>query len=208
MIYRTALFSAVILGAANAYAAAPDGIGALKLGMLPQQVERLQQGNVVVSNFRKDEKQETAGEVKYKSTLKSPISYQPAETDLTFINGKLASIFMRFSDAASGSSVSFTQDQQEAIKMLTAKYGAPKVEKTWEDKQCIYGSGNSFTKKNGNERYRWSAVLPGGMERYATVSTWIFDMCPVSLRYNFSTKAESRLLQIGIQKVVVKANPF
>ncbi len=209
ILFKATLFVAVLSGAAaNAYAAAPEGIGPLKLGMTPLQVEKLQQGSVIVSGFRKEEKENSPGQVSYKGKLRSTITGSPAETDFTFTNGKLTSIYLRFPDAPSDSSVSFSREQQDTIKMLTAKYGSPKAENDWEDKQCIYGSGNSFSKKNGSAQYRWSATLPGGMERYATVRTWILDMCPVSLRYNFSTKAEIRSLSIGVQKKVVKVNPF
>lgn len=212
MLFRPALIVSVVLGVADAYAAppaAPDGIGPLKFGMTPPQVEKLQQGTVVISNFQVSDKQDIPGRVEYTSTLKSPLSIYPTETDLGFAGGKLVSIFLRFSAAPSDSSVSLTGDQQDAIKMLTAKYGVPKIEKNWEDKQCIYGSGNSFTKKNGSEQYRWSFALPGGMETAVTVRTWIFDTCPASLRYNFSTKIELRSLQMGLyKKSPPKANLF
>lgn len=212
MIFRATLFVTVFFGVVNAYAAtpaAPDGIGPLKFGMTPSQVEKVQQGNVVVSNFQMADKQGDPARVKYTSTLKSPLSIYPTKTDLDFAGGKLVSIFLHFPDAPSDSSVSLIGDQQDAIKMLTAKYGAPKIEKEWEDKQCIYGSGNSFTKKNGSEQYRWSFALPGGMEKVVTVRTWIFDMCPASLRYNFSTKVELRSLQMGLyKKSPPKANLF
>ena len=212
MLFRPALIVTLVLGVADAYAAppaAPDGIGPLKFGMTPPQVERLQQGNVVVSNFQMAEEQNDPGRVKYTSTLNSPLSIYPTKADLSFAGGKLVSIFLRFSDAPSDSSVSLTGDQQDAIKMLTAKYGAPKIEKNWEDKQCIYGSGNSFTKKNGSEEYSWSFALSGGMEKAVSVRTYIFDTCPTSLRYNFSTKIELRILQMGLnKKSPPKANLF
>ena len=212
MRFRTPLFVIIFSGVVSACAAtpaAPDGIGPLKFGMTPSQVEKVQQGNVVVSNFQMADKQGNPARVEYTSTLKSPLSIYPTKTDLGFAGGKLVSIFLHFPDAPSDSSVSLTGDQQDAIKMLTAKYGAPKIEKEWEDKQCIYGSGNSFTKKNGSEQYRWSFALPGGMEKVVTVRTWIFDMCPASLRYNFSTKAELRTLQMGLyKKSPPKANLF
>ena len=176
--------------------------------MTPPQVESLKQGNVVVSDFRLADKQEIPGWVIYTSTLKSPISIYPTEADLNFVGGKLTSILLQFPKAPVDSSVSFTEDQKDTIKMLTAKYGAPEIERRWEDKQCIYGSGNSFTKKNGSEEYKWSFALPGGMEKVVTVRTWIFDMCPLSLRYN-STKAELRTLRMGLyKKAPPKANLF
>ena len=203
------LFAAILSTAtANAYAAAPEGIGALKLGMTPLQVEKLQQGSVVVSDFHKEEKDNPAGIVEYKGNLRSPVTGSQAETDFTFTNGKLTSIYLRFPEALPDSSASFTWEQQRAIKLLTDKYGHPKAENDWEDKQCIYGNGNSFSKKNGSAQYRWSTTLPGGLERYAKVRTWIFDACPVSLRHNFSLKTEIRSLSIGVQKEAVKTNPF
>ena len=216
MIFRATLFVTVFFGVVNAYAAtpaAPDGIGPLKLGMTPSQVESLKQGNVMVSDFRIADKQDNPGSVKYTSMLKSPISIYPNETDLHFSGGKLTDILLRFPDAPSDSSASFTEDQQDAIKMLTAKYGAPKIEKQWEDKQCVYGNGNSFTKKNGSERFRWSFALPGGMETVVTVSTSILDMCPVSLRYSlggdFSPRVESRYFYMRLaKKSPTEANLF
>ena len=212
MRFRTPLFVIIFSGVVSACAAtpaAPDGIGPLKLGMTPSQVESLKQGNVMVSDFRIADKQDNPCSVKYTSMLKSPISIYPNETDLHFSGGKLTDILLRFPDAPSDSSAPFTEDQQDAIKMLTAKYGAPKIEKQWEDKQGVYGNGNSFTKKNGSEQYKWSFALPGGMEKVATVRTWIFDMCPTSLRYNFSTRAEIRTLQMGLdKKSPPKANLF
>ena len=212
MIFRTTLFVTVFFGVVNAYGAtpaAPDGIGPLKFGMTASQVESLKQGKVVISDFRLAEKQEIPGWVRYKSTLTSPISIGPTETDLYFSGGKLTNIFLQFPDGPADSSVSFTEEQLDTIKMLTAKYGAPKIEKRWEDKQCIYGSGNSFTKKNGSEQYKWSFALPGGMEKVTTVRTWIFDTCPTSLRYNFSTRAVVRSLQMGLdKKSPPKANLF
>lgn len=209
MPFRTSLFVIIFSGVVSACAAtpaAPDGIGPLKFGMTPSQVERLQQGNVVISEFRMADEQEIPGrtEYKYKGMLKSPLSIYPTETDLTFAGGKLTDIYLRFPDAPADSSASFTEEQQDAIKMLTAKYGAPKIEKQWEDKQCIYGNGNSFTKKNGSEQYRWTFALPGGMERVVTVSTSILDMCPISLRYslggNFSPRTELRSFYMRLAK--------
>lgn len=212
MILRTTLFATVFFGVVNAYGAtpaAPDGIGPLKFGMTASQVESLKQGKVVINDFRLADKQEIPGWVRYKSTLTSPISIYPTETDLYFSGGKLTSISLQFPDAPADSSVSFTEEQKDTIKMLTAKYGAPKIEKRWEDKQCIYGTGNSFTKKNGSEEYKWSFASPGRMEKVVTVRTWIFDMCPVSLRYNFSTRAVVRSLQMGLdKKSPPKANLF
>ncbi len=187
-----------ILLASSAEAAAPDGIGPVKIGMTLAQLEKLTEGKYAVKNLQLASTQNIPGLVQYRGELVSPITLQPASAGFNFKDSRLIGFYVTVEE----------REYDEIIQLLSAKYGKPTIVKNWKDEQCIYKSGNSFIKRNGEETFRWRAALPGQLERYASVRTYIFDPCPVDLRLSFSSKVEVRSLRIGVQKVVQKDNPF
>lgn len=182
-----------MLIASAAWAAGPTGFGSIKIGMSKEAVEGLSQSEgvrlqapLVPFEYRR-EQTPVPGVDKFTGLIISPMSENPLKTEFNFRDGFLLSFNVSL--------------EREAIltklrKQISEKYGDPRTVDDMKEEQCVYRNGSNFKIKSGIVSNHWEEG--SGSSRVETVlSTFVFDICPSSLRYGSVGGTTFHSLRIG-----------
>lgn len=199
------LFSALALVPVACFAKGPIGIGKLEIGASRSAVEALSQSDGVyldspLEPYEYKHSSPVPGEDQFTTKIVSPLSDQPQEAVLTFVEGKLQSIYVKLGDS---------DRIVDSVKALIgSKYGEPKVDNSMKEKQCVYKGGQNFKISSGAINYVWKQDRPNAAAVTAMVSDVVIDVCPSNLRYAMGA-FKSKSLSIAVAKPEKPvANPF
>ncbi|CAN7283353.1 hypothetical protein LJR168_001390 [Pseudoxanthomonas sp. LjRoot168] len=196
------LVAAALLVSSPAWAKGPTGIGSLQLGLTPAQVEALPKDGVYLATPLGPYKSPgnkpvelKPGEERFSTTLQTPWQTEPLEASLTFIDGKLTSLYINMGD-----------NERLATRVavqIEEKFGPAKLEDSTRVERCPTYGGGSEEVRSGSNYSAWSEVQ-GDKEVRARVGTYVLDGC-LSRRYNQDRKV---LASISIYTVEATKNPF
>jgi hypothetical protein len=187
------------------FAKGPIGIGKLEVGVSRDAVEALSQSDGVYLDsplvpYDYKHSSPVPGEDKFNTRMVSPLSDQPQEAVLTFVEGQLNSIYVKLGDSS--------RIVDSVKSLIASKYGEPKVDNSMKEEQCIYKGGQNFKVSSGTIRYDWRQDRPNAEAVTTSISDVVMDMCPSNLRYAIGA-IKLKSLTIGIAKPEKPAvNPF
>lgn len=196
------LVAAALLVSSNAWAKGPTGIGSLQLGLTPAQVEALPKDGVYLASPLGPYKSPgnkpvelKAGEERFSTTVQTPWSADPLDATLTFIDGKLTSLYIDLKDSEAMA--------EKVAQQIEEKFGPRKVYDSRTSERCPSYGGGSQEVSSGSNYATWNEVQ-GEKEVRTRVGTYVLDGC-LHRRYDQQRKV---LASVSIFIAEASKNPF